>query len=398
VHRRQSGGPHCRMAVLNFNDGAVSFRQVAETGYHRELRQAIERRGGIFNAHLHIDRSGTYPFVVAQLERDQSSSVSAISLQKKHSLVTMVHQSEMYRADSLYSRIGSLLNGMTQTGTTRADTTVDVTDDGLGLAALEVFLRLKEDFSPELDLRIGAYNPLGFREKDRSRWKLLDEAIRLSDFVISLPERDDKKRYPEHIGFEASVERVLERGFESGKEVHIHVDQENHEFEKGSETVLSVLQSLPMVAAEQQVWLIHAISPASYDDARFENLMSSLFENHVGIIVCPSAALSMRQVRKLNGPMRNSIARVLEFAAAGIQVRLGSDNLFDITSPAGTLDLLTEVFVLAHALRFFDIDVLAAFATGQPLSEEERDRVREHLERNQEEEAQFMNFLGSSWS
>jgi cytosine deaminase len=380
---------------LTFHDGTVSFRQVAETGYHRDLRQAIERRGGVFNAHLHIDRSGTYPYVAAQLERDQSSSVSAISLQKKHSLVTMVHQSEMYRADLLYSRIGSLLNAMAETGTTRADTTVDVTDDGLGLDALEVFLGLKQDLSAKLDLRLGAYNTLGFPKKDRSRWKLLDEAIRLADFVVSLPERDDRRRYPDHIGFEASVEYVLERGIESGKEVHIHVDQENHEFESGSETVLRVLDGLSGSPHAQQIWLIHAISPSSYDEARFENLVSGLFDNKMGIIVCPSAALSMRQIRKLNGPMRNSIARVLELASAGIQVRLGSDNLFDITSPAGTLDLLTEVFVLAHAVRFFDIDVLAAFATGQPLSEGERDRVREHLERNQVEETYFMNFLGN---
>jgi cytosine/creatinine deaminase len=384
------------MSALNFNDGAVSFRQVAETGYHRHLRQAIERRGGIFNAHLHIDRSGSYPFVVEQLERDRLESVSAISLQRKHSLVTMVHQSELYRTDLLYSRIGSLLNAMAETGTTRADTTVDVTDDGLGLNALEVFLRLKQDLSPKLDLRIGAYNPLGFATNNRSRWKLLDEAIRLSDFVVSLPERDDTKRYPEHIGFEASVEGVLERGFESGKEVHLHVDQGNHEFENGTETILNVLQGFPQSPYEQQIWLIHAISPSSYDDARFENLTSLLVENQIGIIVCPSAALSMRQVRKLSGPMRNSIARVLELAAAGIQVRLGSDNLFDITSPAGTLDLFTEVFVLAHAVRFFDIEVLAAFATGQALSEEERHRVREHLERNQNEEALFMNFLDNS--
>lgn len=383
--------------VVSADFERVTFRRVPETGYHRELREAVERRGGLFNAHLHIDRSGTLAYVARHLEDQETSSVSAMSLQKKHSLITMVHESEMYRPEALSARVGALLTGMAESGTRRADTTVDVTDDGLRLHALEAFLALKEDLAPILDLRVGAYNPLGFPSGSPVSWSLLQEATRLCDFVVSLPERDDTRRYPHHIGFAESIERVLELALDAGKEVHIHVDQENHPGERGSETVVEVMEKLSIDPGDHQVWLIHAISPSSYDESRFSNLVEGLRAKRVGIIVCPSAALSMRQLRTLHGPMRNSVARVLEFSAAGLEVRLGSDNVFDITSPAGTLDLLTEAFVLAHALRFFDIEILAAFATGQRLTDEERERVIVHLERNDLEEARLIEFLGTTW-
>ena len=140
------------------------------------------------------------------------------------------------------------------------------------------------------------------------------------------------------------------------------------------------------------MWLIHMISPSAYPEERFEALVRRLTQNHVGVIVCPSAALSMRQLRPFSGPMRNSIARVLELLAAGVRVRLGSDNVNDITSPAGTLDLMSEVFVLSHALRFFDISVLSALAAGVELTEGERNIVRKHLAAHTAEEAKLIDF------
>ena len=69
--------------------------------------------------------------------------------------------------------------------------------------------------------------------------------------------------------------------------------------------------------------------------------------------------------------------------AAGVQVRIGSDNLCDITSPAGTVDLMDEIFVLANAVRFYDSEVLALIAAGKPLPEAARLRVADHLVHDQ---------------
>lgn len=375
---------------------SVTFRMTAETGFVREVREKIEARGGLFNAHLHLDRSGTLPFVEDHLRRRAVSEVSAISLQAKHGLIDLVHESPLYAYDSLTSRSGELLEAMARIGTTRVDTTVDVTPDGLGLSAFKAFVDLKSHLASRLDMRVGAYNPLGFRKDDRLALTLLEEAAGAADFVAALPERDDTNRYPEHIGFNQSVRLVLELAASNGKEAHIHVDQANHQFEDASERVLDELDVIQGDVAGEHVWLIHAISPSSYEEGRFHELVDRMIHHGVGLIVCPSAALSMRQVRALSGPIHNSIARVLEFAAAGIPIRIGSDNIFDITSPAGTLDLIDEVFVLAHALRFFDTDFLAAVATGSPLTRDERARIRTHLDANAEEERRVVDYLQAS--
>jgi cytosine/adenosine deaminase-related metal-dependent hydrolase len=373
----------------------VTFRLTAETGFHAALRAKIESRGGLFNAHLHLDRSGTLSFVEAYLRRQAVSTTSAISLQAKHGLMSVVHDSALYTSEALTSRIGEFLDAMARIGTTRIDTTVDVTEDGLGLTALQAFLDLKSTFADRLDVRVGAYNPLGFRDDEPSRWDLLLGAAESADFIAALPERDDTTRYPDHVGFDRSVRMVVELAARTGKEVHIHVDQANHQCEDASERVLDVLDDIEHDLRDAQVWFIHAISPSAYDDVRFQHLVERMVHHRVGVLVCPSAAISMRQVRAISGPTRNSIARVLDFSAAGIPVRIGSDNICDITSPAGTLDLMNEIFVLSHALRYFDVDYLAAVATGSALTDDERERVRHHLDANVLEEQRVIDFLKS---
>ena len=75
------------------------------------------------------------------------------------------------------------------------------------------------------------------------------------------------------------------------------------------------------------------ISPTLYSDKRWKKLVERLKRANVGVICCPSAAIGMRQLRGVKTPTTNSIARVLELCAAGIQVRLGSD--FEITGDPG---------------------------------------------------------------
>ena len=138
-------------------------------------------------------------------------------------------------------------------------------------------------------------------------------------------------------------------------------------------------------ASEPLIWLVHVISPSTYPEDRFNRLAEALAERNIGVICCPSAALSMRQLRPLATPTANSIARVLELLVAGVQVRLGSDNLCDVTSPAGTLDLIDELFVLSNAVRFYDIGILSKLAAGEPLDAADRATIRTHLDRDADE-------------
>ena len=208
------------------------------------------------------------------------------------------------------------------------------------------------------------------------------EGAEKADFIGLLPERDDRAVYPDHIGFKESCRRAIALVHGLGKQIHIHVDQANHEFDDGAETLIEAVRELGCVNAgddEPFIWLIHLISPSTYAEPRFEALVADLSELRIGVITCPSAAVSMRQYRAFRSPTFNSIARVLELLAGGVQVRIGSDNICDITSPMGTADLMDELFVLANAVRYYEVGILAKLAAGRSLDLAERDRISAHL-------------------
>jgi hypothetical protein len=61
---------------------------------------------------------------------------------------------------------------------------------------------------------------------------------------------------------------------------------------------------------------------------------------------------------------------------------VGSDNICDITSPAGTTDLAMELFVLANTIRFYDLEILAKLGAGLAPDAADRGRIIDHLERD----------------
>ncbi|MBV1903157.1 MAG: hypothetical protein KUG58_05925 [Marinosulfonomonas sp.] len=356
--------------------------QSISTPFFSELRDAVAQAGGIFNAHLHLDRAGTFHDTVRMLRALDVHNGASLSIAGKHALIPMIHDCELYDVENLKSRASSYLSDMADLGTTRVDTVVDVTTDRVGRTAMDAFLQLKKQFLGRLDFRVGAYTPLGFRDDEPERWDLVSKAAEDADFIGLLPERDDKEMYPDNIGFRECCRRAIALAQKLDKQIHVHVDQANHQHENGSEIIVDVVRELNAgrpQGAEPLIWLIHVISPSTYEEDRFARLCDDLSALNIGIVSCPSAAISMRQLRPLQSPTSNCIARIPEFLAAGIHVRLGSDNICDITSPMGTIDLIQEVFVLANAMRFYDMDVLTKLATGQRLELAEQERMKSHL-------------------
>lgn len=352
------------------------------TPFFKDIEDAIVAHGGKFNAHLHLDRAGTYHITV-DIFRDQGvADGTVLPLSGKHAIIPAIHASTCYEPPELYRRVDGFVKDMIACGTTRADTVVDTTTDRVGLTALETFARLKAGHASEIDLRIGAYSPNGFRDDEPERWALLEEGAEIADFVGLLPERDDTADYPEHIGFEASCRRGIGLAHRLGKPIHIHADQANHTYEGATEVIARAVRDMGLGVpseAEPFVWLVHVISPSAYDEPRFWALARELAALNIGVICCPAAAISMRQYRSFVSPTHNSIARVLDLVVAGVQVRIGSDNICDITSPMGTPNLMDEVRVLADAMRYYDVDFLARIAAGKPIDPDGLERLRAHL-------------------
>jgi cytosine/adenosine deaminase-related metal-dependent hydrolase len=218
-----------------------------------------------------------------------------------------------------------------------------------------------------ITLRCGAYTPFGFSDAAPERWALFEEAAQRAAFLGSLPEADDRARYPDRIGIEEHLRRVITLSRRLGKPVQIHLDQRNEPSEHGTETLLDVLDEQSPVDEPPQIWAIHMISPSTYAEDRWQRLLERLVAHKIGVISCPSAAIGMRQLRPVSSPTFNSFPRLLDLAAAGVPIRLGTDNMDDMCSPSTTPSLLDEVLVLTSALRFYDVEIIARFLTGTAL-------------------------------
>lgn len=191
---------------------------------------------------------------------------------------------------------------------------------------------------------------------------------------------------------------MLDLARRTGKMLHVHTDQINSAGEDGTERLIAVLRreggALAAPDGQPLVCAVHMISPSTYDDARWDRFVGGLRDMNIGVISCPSAAVGMRQLRSISSPTYNSIPRILELAAAGVPIRLGSDDVADMCSPSTTANLMEEVFTLTSAIRYYQPDILAKFATGLPLDDGERSLIRQHLEKNDEEIARLVRRFG----
>lgn len=357
--------------------------------FYDELKAKVATLGGYHNAHLHLDRVYTF---------QRSASDFHLSLAQKHSRISDLHQGPEYVGERLSDRINAALDVMVASNTRRADSVIDVTADGLGLRALERTKDIQITRKDEISFQRAVYSPLGFKDAEPDRWALFEQGVTLADFVGCLPERDDRTDYPDHIGYEECCRRMLDLARQHDMDVQIHVDQANHPNEDGTERLLNAIEAESLSFGSNdapKIWAVHMISPTCYDEGRWADLVQRLKASAVGVICCPSGALGMRQLRPVMTPTSNSIARVLELAAAGISVRLGSDNVADMLSPSTSADLTAEVFLLSAALRFYDIDILAKLACGTSLSHQDRDRLKEHLHENDIQTAKAVRRWGS---
>lgn len=364
------------------------FDPKTRSPYYELIRTKIAILGGMDNAHLHLDRAGTYHdsyFAEAHLRLVESNH---ISLHKKHALIAQVHSGPAYVTSDLQLRVRSVLETMVALGTRRADSMVDVTPDRVGLSALRTLNEIKEEFAGRIEVRNASYTPLGFSDAKPERWEIFEEGVAEADFIGSLPEADDVIDYPDHLGFMEHCRRVLTLAQKHQKMIHIHTDQRNDPRENGTERVIEAVREFGAPVSkdgEPMVWIIHMVSPSTYEEDRFARLTQNLRDLNLGVICCPSAAVGMRQLRSLKTPSYNSIPRVLELLAAGVRVKIASDNIADICSPSTTADLIDELLVLSAAIRFYHVDILAHLAAGRRPCAEHVTLIKDHLRQNEEE-------------
>lgn len=364
------------------------------TWYERDFLDQVMANGGFHNAHGHLCRAHTLHPKYLRHYGTTPLAASLMTLKAKQDLVGEYHKGPAYTEEDLRERMSMCLERLIALGTTRFDTNIDATPDlpEGGLLAIRVALELKEKFKKKgLTLNIAPTPIFGFKKDpkhERSRWKVFEEAAKMSDYLSLLPEKDyPLERTPEgRIGFKQHARKGLELARKLGKVAEFHVDQMNTSSEQGSEWILDVLDTLDYIPPGEHpmVWFIHMISPSAYPEERFKRLVDRLLEHNVGVKVCSIAALSMRQLRSTLGPIHNSIARVPELIKMRVPVLFGSDNIEDAFDPQGNGDMLQEVLLADISLRMNLPSVLAKLAAGKPLTNTDVNAVGDMLYKDRE--------------
>lgn len=348
--------------------------------YDKLLLEAVESLGGFNNAHAHLDRADTLSQEYLEHINTTPLEASSLPLSVKQNLTGDLHRGLAYTEDNLRERMRGTVNRLISYGTISLTTCIDVASDigEEGFLAFRVALEIKKEFAEKISIRIGPNPIFGFKEGS-GRWEIFVEAAKKADFISALPEKDDYENIFDRdgkIGFRKHLKRVLELGAELQKEVHIHLDQANDPEEKGAETLIEGLRWIeqPKIPGHKgpTVWIIHMISPSGYSEERFNRLIDQILELNLGVIVCPTAAISMRQLRPVVSPIHNSIARILELCKRKVPVLVGSDNICDVFVPQGDGDILTEIKMGGHAVRFAMPYVWAKLGAGGILNEVDR--------------------------
>ena len=85
-----------------------------------------------------------------------------------------------------------------------------------------------------------------------------------------------------------------------------------------------------------------------------------------GLIVCPTAAISMKAPQELS-LTGGSLAPIDALMRAGVSVYIGGDNRADVYNPNNSGNMLNEVRFAGETLRCYDDDLFARMVTDVPF-------------------------------
>lgn len=294
--------------------------------------EEIRKRGGYSCYHAHFDKA--YLMSPEVFQKCQSS------LQEKWKLYRFFKKN--YTQKDLLNRMSKCAVNMIKQDVKYVRTFVDA-DSIVEQKCIDAAIQLKEMYSDKIKIDI-AIQPLEGLEDPKSKENFLEACLK-SDIIGGLPDRDSS---PErHLDLLFGLAKNL------NKPVDIHVGQNNIPHEKETELVLDKIEEHKL---KQKVSLVHCISLACQEESYIRKQAKRMKNLNVDVIVCPSAAISMKQNRSFVTPTHNSIAPVDILLSENVNVKLGIDNIEDLFMPLVDGDMWFETRLLMEATRIYDLN------------------------------------------
>ena len=306
-----------------------------------QMLDAIKANGGFVNCHAHLDKA--YYITREGLEK------SNLTMEAKWNLSDDIKKSST--VEQIKERIRRGLDMLIAQGCTNASTFIDAYD-AVGHKAIDAVNAVKEEYKGKINL-LTITQPLGGLIDEKARI-LYEEITAKADIAGGLPSKDrpdDEKNLDILFGIAKKL----------NKPIHIHIDQENNLNERDSE---KLIEAVKRNNYQGRVVAIHAISVSAQPKEYRIKIYKQFAELGIAVVVCPSAALSMRQLDQFTAPVHNSIGNVPEMIEAGVLVGLGLDNVCDFYEPFIDGDMWIELRMLMEACRYYNFDELVKIASS----------------------------------
>ena len=306
----------------------------------KQMLRDINERNGFVNCHAHFDKA----YFITREGLDKAM----VDMEIKWCMSDGIKRNST--VEDIKVRIRRALDFLIKQGCEITCTFVDAYD-AVGHKAIDAAVAVKEEYKDKITLLI-ATQPLGGLIDDKAR-ALYEEITAKADIAGGLPSKDR----PDD---EKSLDYLFEIAKKLNKPVHVHIDQENNPNERDMEKLIAAVKRHHY---EGRTVAIHAISVSAQTKEYRMKIYKEMAELGIACVVCPSAALSMRQLDQYNASVHNSIANVPEMLEAGVLVGLGVDNIADFYEPFVDGDMWVELRLMQEACRYYNLDELVKVAS-----------------------------------
>jgi cytosine/creatinine deaminase len=300
---------------------------------------------GLVNLHTHADRAFT-----SQSFRPRSFADAVAASATARAKFTAADVQE--RALRLFERsVGH--------GVTRIRTHTDI-DPIVELRSMAGVLAAKQQMDGKLDVDVIAFSTSKNDLVEADAVARLKSAAALGADLIgaSLNASADPPR---------ALATLLDLAEASGLPVDIHLDEhlEPHKMLAGTVADAIIARGL-----EGRVTLSHLCVLSTLNPKIAGELIKKLARAKVTVVALPETNLFL-QDRGEDGPIRRGVTPIRELRAAGIDVRLGTDNVRDWFFPFGDGDMLDTGLIAAIAAHLDDeAELIAAMCGGRRTIEE----------------------------
>jgi cytosine/adenosine deaminase-related metal-dependent hydrolase len=305
-----------------------------------QMLEAIKKSGGFVNCHAHFDKA--YYITREGLQK------SMLDMETKWRMSDDIKRS--LSVDQIKDRIRRALDKLIAQGCKQTCTFID-SYDAVGHKAIDAANAVKKEYKNKINL-LTITQPLGGLV-DKKAHALYEEITAKADIAGGLPSKD-RANDVQHLNHLFKIAKKL------NKPVHVHIDQENNPNERDTEKLIAAVKRHHY---QGRTVAVHAISVSAQPKKYRKKIYKELAKLGIAVVVCPSAALSMRQLDQFNSPVHNSIANVPEMLEAGVLVGMGVDNIADFYEPFVDGDMWTELRMLQESCRYYDFENLVKIAS-----------------------------------